>query len=68
MKGRKEMGSDFTLKETGKVKESSSKWERQDYSGRSLGDIPGTLTGSNDVSCTSHQWFSLLGLTCANIE
>lgn len=28
MKGRKEMGSDFILKEIGKVKELSSKWER----------------------------------------
>lgn len=47
------MQSDFTLKENQKVKESNSKWERQEYSGRNLGDIQGKLISSNDVSYTS---------------
>lgn len=68
MEGKKEVGSDFHSERNPKGERVKQKWERQEYTGRHLGDIPGTLISSNDVSWTSHQRFSLPGPTYTNSE
>lgn len=66
VEGREKWEVIFTLKETQKAKE-STKYMETARQVEILG-YPGTLMNSDDVSCTSHQWFSLPCLTYINIE